>query len=146
MANPAVSDQNRDSSTGKFVPGNRAQLSHQLKRAPRSLLLECTTEDQVRDLIQTAFTKAETGDAIWAVWLLNRIVPPLRATSPRAEFDLNAEDPARAAKDILAAVGEGTISSDVAKDLISSIESLNNIVQISTMQEQIDEIRSILAQ
>jgi len=143
MQSPAEISQDHDA-RGKFAPGNKAAPTTRLKRTPRSLLLECTSEAQVRRLVTNAFKLAEEGDTLWSIWLLNRVVPPLRATSPRIEFDLDVDNPGQAAKDILAAVGQGAISSDMAKDLIVSLESLNSIVQMSAMQEQIDGITAIL--
>ena len=129
---------------GKFAPGNSAAPTSRLKKAPRSLLLECTSEEQVRRLIQNAFNAAENGDAVWSAWLLNRVVPPLRSTAPRFEFDLDTDDPVQAAKDILAATADGRLSTDQSKDLLSSLASLNELIEINDLKSQIEDLRDLL--
>lgn len=130
---------------GKFAPGNKAAPTTRMRRAPRSLILECTSEDQIRKLVTNAFTLAEKGDPVWATWLLNRIVPPLRPTAPRIEFDLNTDDPAEAAQNILQATSEGLLSSDQAKDLISALASLNEIKQIQELSTEMAELKQLVA-
>jgi hypothetical protein len=145
MVQPATKTTNHRPD-GSFAPGNKAQPTTRLKRAPRSLLLECTSEEQVRRLITDAFKRAEDGDPIWSTWLLNRVVPPLRPTAPRIEFELNVENPVQAARDILAATADGKLSTDQSKDLLSSLASLSQIIEVEELKAQVEELKQIMGE
>lgn len=75
--------------------------------------------------------------------VLNRIEPPLKATSPMIEFEFNTSSkPHEQAQQIIKAVSEGKIAPDVGNMFIQSISAMMNIQEKTDFESRLEELEN----
>ncbi|MCP4321455.1 MAG: hypothetical protein GY787_06325 [Alteromonadales bacterium] len=77
--------------------------------------------------------------------VLNRIEPPLKATSPMVNFEFNEKaKPHEQAAQTLKAVSEGNLSPDIGNMFVQSIKAMIDIEEYTDLKERIEEIEKSL--
>ena len=82
--------------------------------------------------------KALDGDIQAASLVLSRITPVLRAQSEKVSFSFDAKAGMTAqVEDVLQAIADGNLSSDIGKQIIEGISSLAGIKQIDELESRL---------
>lgn len=77
--------------------------------------------------------------------VLNRIEPPLKATSPMVEFEFDSESkPHEQASQVLKAVSNGQLAPDIGQVFISSIKAMIDIEEYTDLKQRIESIEKSL--
>lgn len=77
--------------------------------------------------------------------VLNRIEPPLKATSPYIDFDFNPDSkPHEQASQVMYGVSNGIIPPDVGALFIASIKSMVDIEENTDLKERIEKLEALL--
>lgn len=75
--------------------------------------------------------------------VLNRIEPPLKATSPMVSFEFNDKaKPHEQATQVLKAVADGSIAPDIGHMFVTSISSMLKIQEITDIDERLKKMES----
>ena len=87
-ASPITNGKNGRKKNGRFAPGNTASVGHSTRHAQRRLefqrfLLNCVTEDDLREIADKLVEKAKTGDMYAIKELFDRVLG-----KPTAPVDL----------------------------------------------------------
>lgn len=75
--------------------------------------------------------------------VLNRIEPPLKATSPLVEFEFEKDaKPHEQAIQVLSAVSGGKISADIGHMFVTSISSMLKIQEVTDIDERLKKMEA----
>ena len=75
--------------------------------------------------------------------VLNRIEPPLKSVSPMVEFDFNIDGkPHEQAMQVIDAMSNGKIPSDIGQMFVTSISSMLNIKEKTDFEERLKAIEN----
>ena len=99
------------------------------------------------DVVRSVLEAAKGGDMQAAKLVLDRICPPIKATSNPVTVDLPADpSPLAVAKAIITATAGGQLPPDVAAQLISSISALTKIEEAEELRDRITALENSLSQ
>ncbi len=97
-------------------------------------------EDDGEDILEY-----KTPNSILLNLVLNRIEPPLKATSPMVEFNFTKEsEPHIQASEVLQAVSNGQLAPDIGNMFIQSIKAMIDIEEYTNLKQRIEEIEKSL--
>lgn len=94
--------------------------------------------DDAPEITRVVIEAAKAGDLQAAALVLSRVCPPLKANAERVQFTLDPSLPlADQAKQILAAVAEGSVDPETGKTLIGCLSSVANIEAVAELENRI---------
>jgi len=73
--------------------------------------------------------------------ILERLVPPVKATAEVVSFDLDDTDLPSAAKSILRAVAAGNLPPDQGRSLIEGLGAVARVIEVAELQRAIEDLR-----
>jgi hypothetical protein len=117
-------------------------------KAKKTLMLEairsvCGSEDEfLRRVVAIALGGDDNGPNVQLLTLaLQRIEPPLKATMPLVEFDFDSSKPIHdQATQIVVAMSNGIIPSDVGSTIVNSLTSMMKIQELTDFEERLKAI------
>lgn len=120
-------------------PRGRPKGSKDRRTALRSLL-----EPHAPQLVQQAVDLALEGDTTALRMCLDRIIPAMPAESPPVEIKTKDGDLARAGEAVLAETFAGKISPSVAQQLLGSLRTQAQIVQVDDLVKRLEALEARL--
>ncbi|MHA6196579.1 hypothetical protein ACX3YG_19655 [Pseudomonas wadenswilerensis] len=92
-------------------------------------------------LAEGAEAVTKKGDMQACRLILERLVPPIKATSEPVLFDLDDSDLPSAAKSILRAIASGELPPDQGRHLIEALSSVAKVIEVEELQKAVEELR-----
>ena len=125
--------------TTKFKPGRSGNPAGRPKGTKdRRTELRALIKPHAPDLIAKALELAKGGDVQALRLLLERAVPPIKATSEAVAFEVpgdgNLADTGRA---VMRAIASGTLPPDTGRQLIDALAALGRVVEIEELERRI---------
>lgn len=133
-----------------ITPEKRKEMPPRGK-GKKSLMLEAirsVCEDEQEFLRRVVTLGLGDGDELPAntallTLVLNRIEPPLKATSPMVNFEFDDKaKPHEQAAQVLKAVADGNIAPDIGHMFVISISSMLKIQEITDIDERLKKMES----
>ncbi|MNP70330.1 hypothetical protein D3C76_1665500 [compost metagenome] len=73
--------------------------------------------------------------------ILERLVPPVKATAEPVQFDLDDSDLPSAAKSILRAIAAGDLPPDQGRHQIEAISAVAKVIEVEELEKAVEELR-----
>ena len=132
----------------KFSPGTSGNPAG---RAPgsknRVTLLRKSLDGAIPQILETLTQQAIAGDVASARLLLERVIPPVRATGPSLESEIEGfvnGDLSTRAELVVAAMGQGTVSVDMAQSMLGALNTQAAITETSDLAERIARLEAAI--
>lgn len=130
-----------DTGAGRFQKG---QSGNPAGKAPGTKSWRARLASQLRedagDLLTKMKEKALAGDVQALRFLLERALPPVRATAPLVDIPAlsDTEDRAEQAHAVIAAVGRGELPADVAGQLLVGLRAAAELTDIAAIKKAME--------
>jgi hypothetical protein len=96
--------------------------------------------EQIPGIINKLVDAAQNGDIQSARLLLDRVIPPLKATESPVELAMPTGTPADQSRAVLTAVGDGVITVPQGVQMMAALEALARLAKIDKAEKRQDEI------
>ena len=124
---------------GRFPAGTSGNPSGRPK-SERAALRQ-SLADGAADVVKAVLLAARCGDMQAAKIVLDRLLPPLKATAQSVNLDLSAAaSPLDIARAILAATASGMLPPDIAAQLVAAVGTFCRIEEVEELRERISAI------
>ena len=124
---------------GRFPAGTSGNPSGRPKNERAAL--RQSLADGAADVVMAVLLAARCGDMQAAKIVLDRLLPPLKATAQSVHLDLSAAaSPLDIARAILAATASGTLPPDIAAQLVAAVGTFCRIEEAEELRERISAI------
>lgn len=133
--------------TTKYIKGQSGNPAGRPKGIKnKATLLRASLEDDLPDLLAVVKKQALEGDIQAIKLILDRVMPPLKATAPVIELlELSkATTLSEKAEAIIDAVGCGELAPDIASQLISAVATLAKVIEIDQLQQRLEALEQHL--
>lgn len=140
MINDNQPERKPDGTFQKGVSGN-------IKGRPKleNAALRAKFMSNAEELAEIVMQQALGGDMTAARIILDRILPPLKATTQSVAIDMpHCDSPAELATAILKATTAGKLSPDTASQLIGATSNLSRILETEELKHRIEAIERAL--
>ncbi|ANC80075.1 hypothetical protein [Pseudomonas putida] len=84
---------------------------------------------------------ARKGDMQACRLILERLVPPVKATAEPVQFELDDTDLPSAARSILKAIASGDLPPDQGKYLIEALSSVARVIEVAELQQAVEALK-----
>lgn len=84
---------------------------------------------------------ARKGDMQACRLILERLVPPVKATAEPVQFELDDSDLPSAARSILRAIASGDLPPDQGKHLIEALSSVARVIEVAELQQAVEALK-----
>lgn len=132
----------------KYQPG---QSGNPAGRSPgsknRVTILRESLNGAIPQILETLTQQAIAGDVSSARLLLERVVPPIRATGPSLESEIEGfvgGDLATRAELVIGAMGRGDVSVDMAQAMLGALNTQAAITETSDLSDRIAKLEALL--
>lgn len=121
---------------GRFTPGTSGNPQGRPKS--ETTALRQSLADGAADVVTAILDAAKAGDMQAAKIVLDRLLPPIKATAQAVHLALpEAASPLDIARAILAATASGTLAPDIAAQLVSAIGTFCRIEESEDLRGRI---------
>jgi hypothetical protein len=96
-------------------------------------------------IITSLVKEAKGGDTAAAKLLLDRVLPSLRPVDQPTPMPLS-KDIGQAGRDVLAALGEGTVGPDAGAKILQSVGVLARVIETEELSKRIEALEKSLEQ
>lgn len=93
--------------------------------------------EHIPDVLQQLAAQAKAGDVAAARLLLERVLPPVRATEQAVPLDLPEQGLVAQGEAILSAAGTGTLAPGQAAQLLQALGALSKLVETEDLMSRI---------
>ena len=132
----------------KYQPGQSGNLNGRPKGAKgRASILRESLDGAIPQILETLTQQAIAGDVSSARLLLERVVPPVRATGPSLESEIEGfvgGDLATLAELVIGAMGRGDVSVDMAQAMLAALNTQASIAESSDLAARIEKLEEVL--
>lgn len=94
------------------------------------------------ELFKVAVEHALSGDMAALKLCLERLSPPVKATSTPVEFVLHGSTLSEKAESVLQAIASGVIDVDSGRKLIGAISDLGKIIEVDSILERLEALEA----
>jgi len=130
-------------SNGQFPPGTSGNPKGRPKTEHAALRKRLAADAD--DIIRNVIHQAKEGDLAAAKIILDRILPPLRATSAPVTVAVpDGSDPVSLAEAFLAAAADGRISAETASQLLAATANLTRIIESQELKPRLEALEAAL--
>lgn len=131
---PSAND--RGSNQGRFPPGKSGNPQGRPKSEITALRESLAVG--AADVVTTILDAAKAGDMQACKIVLDRLLPPLKATAQSVQLALpESASPLDTARAILSATASGTLAPDIAAQLVSAVGTFCRIEEIEELRIRI---------
>ena len=128
---------------GQFAKGQSGNPAGRPRGAlGKSTKWRLALEPHADQLFKVAVDHALDGDMQALKLCLERISPPVKATSDPVEFALRGETLAEKAESVLQAIADGQIDVDSGRKIIGAISDLGKIIEIDSILERLEALEA----
>jgi hypothetical protein len=121
---------------GRFTPGKSGNPQGRPKSG--TVALRESLADGAADVVKAILDAAKAGDMVAARIVLDRLLPPLKATAQSVHLALpESASPLDTARAILSATASGTLAPDIAAQLVSAVSTFCRIEEIEELRVRI---------
>lgn len=126
------------SALGRFKPGHSGNPGG---RSGQTQAIRAKLAEGAEAVTKKVMAAAKKGDMQACRLILERLVPPIKATSEPVLFDLDDSDLPSAAKSILRAIASGELPPDQGRHLIEALSSVAKVIEVEELQKAVEELR-----
>ncbi|MGE1613532.1 MULTISPECIES: DUF5681 domain-containing protein [Pseudomonas] len=123
---------------GTFAPGHSGNPGG---RSGQTQAIRARLAEGAEAVTKKVMAAAKKGDMQACRLILERLVPPIKATSEPVLFDLDDSDLPSAAKSILRAIASGELPPDQGRHLIEALSSVAKVIEVEELQKAVEELR-----
>ncbi len=131
-----------------YAPGESGNPAGRPRGARgRAAVLRESIDAAIPQVIETLVRQAVEGDVSASRLLIERVLPPIRATGPSVEVEIAGYatgDLASRAEAVVSALGKGQISVDLAGSLMSALSAQAGITETSDLIQRITRLEEAL--
>jgi hypothetical protein len=121
---------------GRFAPGTSGNPQGRPKSETTALRQSLAAG--AADVVVAILAAAKAGDMQAAKLVLDRLLPPLKATAQAVHLDLpGTASPLDIARTILAATASGNLAPDIAAQLVAAVGTFCRIEEIEELRDRI---------
>lgn len=121
---------------GRFTPGTSGNPQGRPKS--ETTALRQSLAEGAADVVTAILEAAKAGDMQAAKIVLDRLLPPLKATAQSVQLALpETASPLDIARAILAATASGTLAPDIAAQLVAAVGTFCRIEEIEELRDRI---------
>lgn len=129
--------------TGKpFEPGQSGNPSGRPKGSGTTAKLRADIAKHAPDVITKLVEMARAGDTQAARLLLERVLPPVKATDSPAPITLPEGSLSDQARAVMAAAGRGEIAPAQAAQLLTGLGAVAKIVEVDEIEKRLSALES----
>lgn len=133
---PAIHGRGR---RGQFAPGTSGNPQGRPKS--ETAFLRESLADGAADVVKSILKAAKAGDMQACKIVLDRLLPPLKATAQSVHLALpESASPLEIARAILSATASGTLAPDLAAQLVSAVGTFCRIEEIEELRVRISSL------
>lgn len=125
------------SARGQFKPGHSGNPGG---RSGQTQAIRAKLAEGAEAVTKKVMAAAKKGDMQACRLILERLVPPIKATSEPVLFDLDDSDLPSAAKSILRAIASGELPPDQGRHLIEALSSVAKVIEVEELQKAVEEL------
>jgi len=122
---------------GMFKPGQSGNPAGRPPGASAIARLRAGIECQVPEIIESLTTAAKAGDVGAARLLLERVLPPVRATETPVELTLPEGTLTAKGEAVLQATADGTLAPGQGAQLIGAVAQLGRLAELDELARRI---------
>lgn len=127
-----------------FKPGRSGNPKGRPLGSGVSGTLRRAIADEATDILQALIAQAKAGDVQAARVLLDRILPPLKATTPSVAVPGMARGTLTAkAKAVLSATSRGNMAPDIAAQLVAALAQMARVVETDELAARIAALERV---
>ena len=127
----------------KFKPGTSGNPQGKKPgTVSKTTKLRQSLERDIPDILAALVTQAKAGDTTAARLVLERTLPPIRPQDQPVSLPVNGEDLAKDGRTVLAAVGSGEVTPDVATRLMQGLASLARVIETGELLARIERLEA----
>lgn len=123
---------------GRFMPGHSGNPGG---RSGQTQALRAKLAEGAEAVTKKVLAAAKKGDMQACRLILERLVPPIKATAEPVLFDLDDSDLPSAAKSILRAIASGELPPDQGRHLIEALSSVAKVIEVEELQKAVEDLR-----
>lgn len=130
----------------QFIKGQSGNPQGRPKGSGLSAQLRAAIEQDAPSIIKTMIEQAKAGDMQAAKALLDRVLPALKPESQAIHLPelVAAGTMAEKARAAIDAAGAGAVSPSAASDLVAAIAGLARVVEVTELQQRLDELERMM--
>jgi hypothetical protein len=130
--------------SGRFVAGQSGNPSGRPRS--ESVALRQSLADGAADIVSAVLEAARRGDMQAAKIVLDRLVPPLKASAAPVHINLAAgQSPLAIARAVLEAAASGSIAPDLAASLVTAAGTLARVEEIEDLRDRLSALEKATA-
>lgn len=126
------------SARGQFKPGHSGNPGG---RSGQTQAIRAKLTEGAEAVTKKVMAAAKKGDMQACRLILERLVPPIKATYEPVLFDPDESDLPSAAKSILRAIASGELPPDQGRHLIEALSSVAKVIEVEELQKAVEELR-----
>ncbi|WP_323154869.1 DUF5681 domain-containing protein [Pseudomonas alvandae] len=123
---------------GSFATGHSGNPGG---RSGQTQALRARLAEGAEAVTKKVLAAAKKGDMQACRLILERLVPPVKASADVVSFDLDDTDLPSAAKSILRAVTAGNLPPDQDRSLIEGLGAAARVIEVAELQKAVEELR-----
>jgi hypothetical protein len=128
---------------GRWQPGQSGNPKGRPPGSGEIGQLRAAIAATVPDILATLTELARNGDVQAARLLIERVLPPVRASELGVEIELEGGALADQARQVMAAVGRGDIPPMVAASLISALTDVSRLVEADELRQRVERLEAM---
>ena len=129
-----------------FLPGHTAHRAIRKRRAIRTLISEVANPEDLNQILANRVQEALKDPAgQWAMFIASKMVANPKPESSPIELTFGSTDsPVEMGKSIMHAVAAGEVNPDAAQALLSSLASLNSMIEVESLAAEVEGLKELL--
>lgn len=126
------------SARGTFMKGHSGNPGG---RSGQTQAIRAKLAEGAEAVTKKVLAAARKGDMQACRLILERLVPPVKATAEPVQFELDDTDLPSAARSILKAIASGDLPPDQGKYLIEALSSVARVIEVAELQQAVEALK-----
>lgn len=126
------------SARGTFMKGHSGNPGG---RSGQTQAIRAKLAEGAEAVTKKVLAAARKGDMQACRLILERLVPPVKATAEPVQFELDDTDLPSAARSILKAIASGDLPPDQGRHLIIALGAVSKVIEVEELEKAVEELR-----